>query len=52
MIQRTSIETYHAIKDSGLISDKRMKVFDIFYQNPDGLTGAQVSEIYRKQKPT
>jgi len=52
MIQRTSIETYHAIKDSGLISDKRMKVFDIFYQNPDGLTGAQVSEIYRKQNPT
>lgn len=52
MIQRTSIETYHAIKDSGLISDKRMKVFDIFYEYPNGLTGSQVSEIYRSKHPT
>lgn len=52
MIQRTSIDTYYAIKDSGLISEKRLKVFDIFYQNPEGLTGAEVSEIYRKENPT
>jgi hypothetical protein len=52
MIQKTSIETYHAIKNSGLISEKRMKVFDIFYQNPQGLTGAEVSDIYRKNNPT
>jgi hypothetical protein len=52
MIQKTSIETYYAIKNSGLISEKRMKVFDIFYQNPQGLTGAEVSEIYRKENPT
>ena len=52
MIQKTSIETYHAIKNSGLISEKRLKVFDIFYQNPEGLTGAEVSEIYRKENPT
>jgi hypothetical protein len=52
MIQKTSIETYHAIKNSGLISEKRLKVFDIFYENPQGLTGAEVSEIYRKQNPT
>jgi hypothetical protein len=52
MVQTTSIETYHAIKNSGLISEKRLKVFDIFYQNPNGLTGAEVSEIYRKENPT
>ena len=52
MTQTTSIETYHAIKNSGLISEKRLKVFDIFYQNPQGLTGAEVSEIYRKENPT
>ena len=52
MVQTTSIETYHAIKNSGLISEKRMKVFDIFYRNPKGLTGAEVSEIYRQQNPT
>jgi len=52
MVQTTSIETYYAIKNSGLISEKRLKVFDIFYQNPNGLTGAEVSEIYRKENPT
>ena len=52
MIQTTSIDTYHAIKNSGLISEKRLKVFDIFYQNPKGLTGAEVSEIYRRENPT
>jgi len=52
MVQTTSIETYHAIKNSGLISEKRLKVFDIFYQNPQGLTGSEVSEIYRKENPT
>lgn len=52
MTQTTSIETYHAIKNSGLISEKRLKVFDIFYQNPQGLTGAEVSEIYRNANPT
>jgi hypothetical protein len=52
MVQTTSIETYHAIKNSGLISEKRLKVFDIFYQNPQGLTGAEVSEIFRKNNPT
>ena len=52
MLQKTSVETYHAIKNSGLISEKRMKVFDIFYLNPQGLTGSEVSEIYRKENPT
>ena len=52
MIQTTSIETYQSIKNSGLISEKRLKVFDIFYQNPKGLTGAEVSEIYRRENPT
>jgi Fe2+ or Zn2+ uptake regulation protein len=52
MVQTTSIETYHAIKNSELISEKRLKVFDIFYQNPQGLTGAELSEIFRKNNPT
>lgn len=52
MVQKTSIETYHAIKRSGLISEKRMKVFDIFYENKDGLTGSQVSQIYKSKYPS
>lgn len=51
-MKTTSIETYYAIKNSGLISEKRMKIFDIFYENPQGLTGAEVSELYRKKYPT
>ncbi len=52
MVQSTSIQTYRAISESGLLSEKRLKVFDIFYENPEGLTGAEVSELYRKNNPT
>jgi len=52
MIQRTSIDTYHAIRDSGVLSEKRMNVFDIFYENPNGLTGSEVSELYKSKFPT
>jgi hypothetical protein len=52
MVQRTSAETYYDIKNSGLLSEKRMKVFDIFYENENGLTGSQVSEIYKNKYPT
>ncbi len=52
MIQRTSVETYHAIKDSGVLSEKRMRVFDIFFENPEGLTGAEVSDIYKSKFPS
>jgi hypothetical protein len=52
MIQRTSIDTYHAIRDSGVLSEKRMNVFDIFYENPNGLTGSEVSEIYKDKFPS
>lgn len=52
MVQSTSIQTYNAILKNGLLSEKRLKVFDIFYENPNGLTGAEVSEIFRKNNPT
>lgn len=52
MIRRTSVETYNSIKDSGLLSDKRLKVYEIFYEHPEGLTGAQVSMIYSSRYPT
>lgn len=52
MVQKTSIETYHSIKNSGLISEKRMKVYEILYENPQGLTGTQVSEIFKEKYPS
>jgi Fe2+ or Zn2+ uptake regulation protein len=52
MIRKTSIATYFAIKNSGVLSDKRMKVYDIFYEHPDGLTGTQVSRIFKSKYPT
>lgn len=52
MVQKTSVETYHSIKNSGLISEKRMKVYEILYENPQGLTGTQVSEIFKEKYPS
>lgn len=52
MIQKTSIETYYSIKNSGLLSDKRLKVFDIFWEHPDGLTGTQVANIFKNKHPS
>lgn len=52
MIQQTSIETYRKIVASGLLSDKRLKVYQIFYEHPQGLTGAQVSEIFKSKYPS
>jgi Fe2+ or Zn2+ uptake regulation protein len=52
MTQRTSIETYYEIKNSGLLSEKRWKVYDIFYQNNRPLTGAEVSQIYKANYPS
>ena len=52
MVQKTSIETYHSIKNSGLISEKRMKVYEILYENPQGLTGTQVSEMFKEKYPS
>ena len=52
MTQRTSIETYYEIKNSGLLSEKRWKVYDIFYQMNRPLTGAEVSQIYKANYPS
>jgi len=52
MTQRTSIETYHEILNSGLLSEKRQKVYDIFYHNQRPLTGAEVSQIYKANYPS
>ena len=51
-MQYTSVEAYHSIKNSGLLSDKRMKVYEIFFENPNGLTGTQVSEIFKSKYPS
>ena len=52
MTQRTSIETYTEIKISGLLSEKRWRVYDIFYQLNRPLTGAEVSQIYKSNYPS
>lgn len=52
MTQRTSIETYNEIKNSGLLSEKRWRVYDIFYQLNRPLTGAEVSQIYKSNYPS
>lgn len=51
-IRKTSVQTYNFIKREGILSQKRMRVYDIFYEHPDGLTGSQVSYIYKSRFPT
>ena len=50
MIQKTSIETFIQVQNSGLLSEKRLRVYEIIYEY-GALTGAQVSEIYRSKYP-
>lgn len=45
-VRKTSIETYNTIKSSGMLSEKRLRVYGIFFLHGN-LTGAQVSEFYR-----
>jgi predicted transcriptional regulator len=42
--RRTSIETYHAIKEEGLLSKLRFQVYDIIYKNQP----ITISEIIRR----
>ena len=51
MVRKTSSKTYFEIKNNGHLSEKRFRVYDIFYMNGD-LTGSQVSKIYRKAFPS
>jgi len=51
MATATSIKVYNQIKSEGLLSDKRMKVYEIFMEYGE-LTGSQVSEIYKSLHPT
>lgn len=43
MIRKTSIEVYHRIKSEGLLSKKRMEIYDILYLYGDQ-TSAEVNE--------
>jgi hypothetical protein len=55
MTRQTSINTYNQIKSEGLLSKKRLLVYEIFmdYGGENGeLTGSQVSEIFKKLYPT
>ena len=51
-ISQNSLDAFNHIKKNGLLSDKRLKVYQIFVHNPDGLTGSEVSDIYKKNYPS
>ena len=50
-INQNSMDAFNYIKKNGLLSDKRLKVYQIFVQNPEGLTGSEVSAIYKNNYP-
>jgi len=51
-INQNSMDAFNHIKKNGLLSDKRLKVYQIFVHNPEGLTGSEVSDIYKKNYPS
>lgn len=51
-INQNSMDAFNYIKKNGLLSDKRLKVYHIFVTNPEGLTGSEVSDIYKKNYPS
>lgn len=51
-ISQNSINAFNHIKKNGLLSDKRLKVYHIIMSHPEGLTGAQVSKIYKANYPS
>ena len=50
-IRNTSISTYNKIKSEGLLSTKRMRVYDIFVDKGN-LTGSQVATYYKSKYPS
>jgi len=51
-INQNSMDAFNHIKKNGLLSDKRLKVYQIFVHNPKGLTGSEVSDIYKQNYPS
>jgi Fe2+ or Zn2+ uptake regulation protein len=51
-INQNSMDAFNHIKKNGLLSDKRLKVYQIFVNNPLGLTGSEVSDIFKKNYPS
>jgi hypothetical protein len=45
MTRETSIEAFNKIKENGLLSEKRLRVYEILFNNGP-LIGADVSKIY------
>ncbi len=50
MIRETSIETYHHIKENGLLSQRRFEVYEILFHNGP-LTAHEVVKIARHKYP-
>ncbi len=51
MIKNTTLETFKQIQEEGLLSEKRLRVYEIIYEY-GALTGAQISEIYQTKYPS
>ena len=48
MARETSIETYNQIKAEGLLSERRLQVYEILYEHGP-MTGSQVSKIFHQK---
>lgn len=48
MVRRTSLDAYNEIKRNGLLSKRRLEVYEIIFENQP-ITGSQVSTIFKRQ---
>lgn len=48
MVRETSVEAYRAIVDNGMLSRRRLQVYEILYQNGP-LAGAQVAYLFAQR---
>ena len=48
MVRETSIEAYNTIKENGLLSERRWRVYDIVYTHGP-IIGSMVADYYRKK---
>lgn len=52
MVHYVSVNVYRQVLDSGILSQKRQRVYDIFFSNQIPMTGAEVAEKYKQAYPS
>lgn len=50
MVRETSLQAYRSIKDDGLLSKRRMEVYEVLYKNKGPMTYSEIVMKFRQRK--